>query len=151
MLIEVLFSACITSIVRTYYTSRSETGDVSYKLVIMGLWTWAEVTIGILVACLPIAPRFFQHFGPKVFTSIKTKSTKSSLSSDKLRLNDHKSHYQLNDRPVEDDTFDKWDQSAVETSVRPGKELRNHDPSMTRSDIRVERSFLVSEGRAPTT
>ena len=33
----------------------------------MGLWGWAELAIGILVGCLPVAPRFFQHIGPKRF------------------------------------------------------------------------------------
>ena len=33
----------------------------------MGLWGWAELAIGILVGCLPVAPRFFQHIGPKIF------------------------------------------------------------------------------------
>lgn len=31
----------------------------------MGFWTWAEVTIGIIVSCLPVMPRFFRHCAPK--------------------------------------------------------------------------------------
>ena len=32
----------------------------------MGLWTWAELSIGIIVGCLPTLPRFIQHIGPKI-------------------------------------------------------------------------------------
>lgn len=36
----------------------------------MGLWGWAELAIGIIVGCLPIMPKFFQHVGPKVFKTL---------------------------------------------------------------------------------
>ena len=32
----------------------------------MGLWTYAELSIGIIISCLPVIPRFFQHFGPRL-------------------------------------------------------------------------------------
>lgn len=32
----------------------------------MGLWTWAEITTGIIISCLPTTPKFFLHAGPKV-------------------------------------------------------------------------------------
>ena len=32
----------------------------------MGLWTWAELSIGIIVGCLPTLPRFVQHIGTKI-------------------------------------------------------------------------------------
>ena len=31
-----------------------------------GLWSGAELSIGIIVGCFPVMPRFFQHVGPKV-------------------------------------------------------------------------------------
>ena len=34
-------------------------------MVIMGFWTYAEMTIGLVVSCLPVMPRFFHHIGPK--------------------------------------------------------------------------------------
>ena len=40
--------------------------DASYEMMFMGLWTWAEITTGILISCLPITPKFFQYAGPKV-------------------------------------------------------------------------------------
>ena len=33
----------------------------------MGIWSCAEITSGILVSCFPSMPRFFQHFGPKIY------------------------------------------------------------------------------------
>ena len=36
----------------------------------MGLWTWAEITAGIVISCLPVVPRFFQYFGPKFYKSL---------------------------------------------------------------------------------
>ena len=32
----------------------------------MALWTWAELSIGIIVGCLPTLPRFSQHIGTKI-------------------------------------------------------------------------------------
>ena len=36
----------------------------------MGYWTWTELSIGIIVGCLPTMPKFFQHIGPKLRHSI---------------------------------------------------------------------------------
>ncbi|MCJ1449718.1 hypothetical protein MMC28_000046 [Mycoblastus sanguinarius] len=61
------FLACLTSILRTYYTWRVvESPDISYNIIIMGIWAYVEVTIGIIISCLPILPRFVQHFGPRI-------------------------------------------------------------------------------------
>ena len=49
---------------------------------LMGLWGWAELAIGILVGCLPVAPRFFQHIGPRIFDVFAFVS-KSEIQSDK--------------------------------------------------------------------
>ncbi|KAI4213374.1 MAG: hypothetical protein LQ349_009283, partial [Xanthoria aureola] len=154
------FCACITSIVRTYYTSESEIGDVSYKLIIMGLWTWAELTAGILVSCLPVVPRFFQHIGPKVYASFKSNSITGSFLSITSRrtrtgikndddFNDS-SGRPLKEHSLESDTFDRWDQSVVQTSVRGGKKDSSHEHGRSLSDIRVERSIMVKEGSKGT-
>ena len=71
----------MTSILRTYYTFKIvQSSDTSYNIIVMGLWTWAEITSGILVSCLPIMPKFFQHMTPKLkgtFASISRFGFKS--------------------------------------------------------------------------
>jgi hypothetical protein len=63
---------------RTYYTSKiASSPDVTYNVIIMGLWTWAEITTGIIVSCLPVIPKFFQHFGPRVYQTLFSSSSKS--------------------------------------------------------------------------
>lgn len=67
--------ACITSILRTYYTWRIvQSPDVSYNIVPMGMWTYAEISIGIVISCLPVIPKFFQHIGPKVYSALTLRS-----------------------------------------------------------------------------
>lgn len=89
------FFACITSILRTYYTWKIvQSPDISYDMVPMGMWTYAELSTGIVISCLPVIPKFFQHIGPKlssVFT-LRSKYTKdsgieaaSTTPSDKVR------------------------------------------------------------------
>lgn len=60
----------------------------------MGLWTYAELSTGIVISCLPVIPKFFQHIGPKVSSALRLryKSTKNSgveaasiIPSDKRR------------------------------------------------------------------
>lgn len=69
------FIVCVTSILRTYYSFQvSKSSDKSYNLELMGLWSWAELTIGIIVGCLPVIPKFFQHAGPRVFKILSFRS-----------------------------------------------------------------------------
>ena len=57
----------MTSIVRTYYSYQvPKSSDRTYKLELMGLWGWAELTIGIIVGCLPVLPKFIHHIGATV-------------------------------------------------------------------------------------
>lgn len=73
--------ACMTSIIRTYYTWKTlHQPDVSYNLTIMALWTWGEMTAGTLVSCLPVAPRFFQHFRSRINGAF-SHGTKSSSAA----------------------------------------------------------------------
>lgn len=61
----------MTSIVRTYYSFQlPKSSDKNYNLQLMSLWAWAELAIGIIVGCLPVMPRFFQHIGPKVYKTL---------------------------------------------------------------------------------
>ncbi len=56
---------------RTYYTGKLITSpDLSYNLIAMGLWTNAEIGVGIIVSCLPMLPRFCKHVSPKVKDSL---------------------------------------------------------------------------------
>ena len=62
-----ILSACVTSIFRTYYSFQvSKSSDKTYNLELMGLWSWAELTIGIIVGCLPVMAKFFQHASARV-------------------------------------------------------------------------------------
>lgn len=62
------FFACVTSILRSYYSWRTaKSEDSSWELLPMGLWIWAELSIGIIVGCLPTMPKFFQNFGSKIY------------------------------------------------------------------------------------
>lgn len=45
--------------------------DISWNIAIMGLWTWAEMSVGVLVCCLPVTPKFFSFVNPK-FQSMVT-------------------------------------------------------------------------------
>jgi hypothetical protein len=61
-------STCVTSILRTYYTWKTiKYADASYNVIIMGHWAWAEVSTGIVISCLPVFPKFVQHFGGKIY------------------------------------------------------------------------------------
>ena len=72
----------MTSVVRTYYSYQvPKSLDKTYNLELMGLWGWAELAIGIIVGCLPVTPKFFQHVGPKV-SSVFTSVSKSKVQSD---------------------------------------------------------------------
>ena len=65
LLTSCLFSACLASIGRAIFVWNVTTEvDFSFAICKVGFWTQAEISIGIVVACLPVAPRFFQSFGP---------------------------------------------------------------------------------------
>ena len=64
-------SACVSSILRTYYTWKMATSpDITYHMVQMGLWTYAELATGVIISCLPVIPKFFQHVCPGISASI---------------------------------------------------------------------------------
>lgn len=76
--------ACVTSILRTYYSWKIyKSEDISYNMIIMGFWTYAEIAIGITVSCLPVIPRFFHHFGPKIRTLVLSRYKSSATSGNK--------------------------------------------------------------------
>ena len=56
-------SDCFAAIMRTYYTWQlTDSSDVSWNISLMSMWTWIEMSFGILVASLPVTPRFYQFF-----------------------------------------------------------------------------------------
>ena len=69
--------------------------DLSYTIAIIGLWSYVEIGIGITVSHLPVLPRFFQHFGPKIRSSIMSRY-KISLRSGSASTSD---------RPASKETF----------------------------------------------
>lgn len=85
----------MTSILRTYYTWQiALSPDITYNMVRMGMWTNAELSTGIVISCLPVIPKFFQHIGPKLSSALtlRSKSRKdsgnesaSSAPSEKVR------------------------------------------------------------------
>lgn len=99
------FFACTTSILRTYYTWKIvQSPDISYNIMPFGLWSAAELATGIIISCLPVIPKFFQHIGPKVssviafkfksrnYSGIERASAKTSdqARAEKLKLPDFK-------------------------------------------------------------
>ena len=79
-------SACVTSILRTSYAWQiTQSRDSSYNVARMSLWTHAEIAIGIIVNCVPVLPRFFHHFSPKVRATFASKSKPGCSSSSNLR------------------------------------------------------------------
>lgn len=67
--------ACISSILRTYYTWKlAGSPDTSYNIVRMGLWTSAEIATGFIISCLPVVPKFFQTMWPKVSHTFRVMS-----------------------------------------------------------------------------
>ena len=74
-------SACISSILRTYYTWKMVgSPDMSYNIIFVVLWTFAELATGFIISCLPVIPKFFQHVYPKVSRALGgiSKSKKDS-------------------------------------------------------------------------
>ena len=85
-----ILRACITSIIRTYYTWKVvKSSDFSYNIIVMGIWTYAELTIGIIVSCLPVLPRFFNHIGPKIYEILVFGSWSKILLRHRLRSTDN--------------------------------------------------------------
>ena len=71
----------MTSILRTYYAWQIvQSRDISYNVVKMGFWTYAEIAIGTIVSCMPVLPKFFRHFGPRLYATFASKFKPGSSS-----------------------------------------------------------------------
>lgn len=51
----------------------------------MFLWSWAEMTTGVIISCLPAMPRFFQHIGPKIYCAFYGENSVRSGSNSNPR------------------------------------------------------------------
>ena len=66
----------------------SDATDVTFQLTPVALWTFAEVSSGIICGCLPVLPAFFRHFASKItFTfnlySPEIRTSKDNYSTDR--------------------------------------------------------------------
>ena len=63
------------SIMRTYYMWQlAESSDKSYMIAVFGLWSDAELSVGVLIGCFPVIPRFLQFVGPKISQAIRSRA-----------------------------------------------------------------------------
>ena len=73
------------SIVRTYYGCQlAASPDKSYLLAAHGLCNEVELSVGVLIGCFPIMPKFFQHVGPKITEALTFWSKAASRNGDNL-------------------------------------------------------------------
>ena len=76
----------MTSILRTYYAWQTvQSRDISYNVAKTSFWTYAEIAFGTVVSCMPVLPRFFQHFGSKIRTTFASKSKPGCCCHSNLR------------------------------------------------------------------
>lgn len=60
-------SACVLSIIRTYYLFQLVgSADRSYRITIHYLWTSGEIAAGVIISCLPILPRLVRTYAPRI-------------------------------------------------------------------------------------
>ncbi len=76
----------MTSILRLYYFGQLyQLRDTSYNVGRTDLWSLAEIGIGIIVSCMPVLPRFFRHFSPKIYATFASQSKPKPGSSSSPR------------------------------------------------------------------
>ena len=79
-------SACITSVVRLYYSIKlTRSVDVAYRVTFIGYWTIAEVAMGIICSCLPIMPKLIQHLRVKASAKFSSFDSGSYVGGVSLR------------------------------------------------------------------
>ena len=62
-----------------------ESPDKSYYFGTFGLWSTAELAIGIITGCLSVMPRFIQHIGLRLHELFSVQSTPASISGQDSR------------------------------------------------------------------
>ncbi|KAL8981950.1 MAG: hypothetical protein Q9205_003405 [Flavoplaca limonia] len=79
--------ACVTSIVRIVYSIQldPDQGSTAYQLNVnrQGLWAFAEISVGIIVGCMPLVHKSFKHLSTKFpsTSSLRIRSGSSGGSS----------------------------------------------------------------------
>ena len=68
----------------------------------MVLWAYAELSLGTIASCLPVLPKFFRHFGPKIYGSFchKFKTSNASRPNAKWVVDDRQPRNFEKDRHV---------------------------------------------------
>lgn len=54
-------------------------------MIIMGFWTYVEIAIGIIISCLPVLPRLFQAFGPRIYGAFSLRSKTSGVTNSETK------------------------------------------------------------------
>jgi hypothetical protein len=85
---------------RLYYSFRlSSSPDVSYEGMNFGLWTYAELCSGFMVACLPVMPRFLQktiggsQFYKRFLATVRPSKYSGGSNSGKYKVNASNGYY----------------------------------------------------------
>ncbi|KAL9131152.1 MAG: hypothetical protein Q9217_000853 [Psora testacea] len=159
------FFACITSILRTYYTFKIiQSPDVGHNVIVMGLWIWAEITCGIVIACLPTMPRFFRDTTSKIHgiyssstrSGTRSKSQFRSLDSAKKNVrNISPSDQHLKKSSSHRRNSDAWSEAHEHPAFRttqdlPMDEFENTSPPLPlKGAIRKEQGRLFNFSQKP--
>lgn len=121
--------ACITSITRLVLSVQLlSTPDISYHMIAAGLFTYAEIALGLVASCLPVFPRLFKvtssRTGANTFTRSRlypfsqTSSNKNTNPSRGSRAwHGHADPYLLEKkkyRPLPDDQLMQLSEVVVE-------------------------------------
>ena len=124
-----LLRACIASIFRTIYSFRLAQGpDVSFNVVVLALGGLTELAIGVVVACLPVLPRFFQHHKSSLSTKLSSQSwSRVTTSGNRLIL--------LLGRGSRHERHGQWSRSTA--YVLPSESERP-EPSRDTKDVLID-------------
>lgn len=57
-------------------------------MIVMGFWTYVEIDVGIVITCLPVIPRLFKAFGPRISGAFSLRSKTSGVSNSEPKPGD---------------------------------------------------------------
>ena len=144
----------MTSILRTYYIWETiKSPDYSYNLFSVGVWSNAEIAIGIIVSCLPVFPKFFRHIGPKIHATFTIESLSGTLYRHKMWYtgnNTDKTHSSFgNGRPSFKRSGHKSIQRTWNGSNHSKAELKGQFIALDESEM-LQPKFSALGGFTPT-
>lgn len=137
-----------------------QSSDVSYNAVVMGLWTIAGIYMGIIVSCLPVLPRFFRVFGPRVYKNfpfiskmgsrIESEPGRMGLTNERVVSSKFKQHSGKQSAGVS--ISEEW---GIPYSQRIGNEGKYHslgelDPASLAKGITRKTSPAPADGTSDT-